>query len=144
MYEHGFLAPVVALIIWSMVILIWLYLTRIPAMSKAKLKPDGKLTRNDMDNLPGTAPNVASNYNHLMEQPTIFYATCLVLQFLGLTDANLIGWAWAYVALRVLHSLVQNTVNIIMLRFSIFVVSSIVLGVLVYHAAIGVGLISFG
>jgi hypothetical protein len=139
MYEHGLLAPMVALIIWSMIVLFWLYATRIPAMNKAKVKP-ATVTRADMESLPGTAPNVASNYNHLMEQPTLFYATCLVLQMLGLTDASLIGWAWAYVALRVVHSLLQNTLNIIMLRFFIFMVSSVVLGVLVYHAAIGVGI----
>lgn len=144
MYEHGFLAPVVALIIWSMIVLIWLYATRIPAMNKAGLKPGGKITRADMETLPGTASNVAANWNHLMEQPTIFYATCFALQFLGVADTMLIGWAWAYVALRVLHTLVQATVNIILVRFSIFVLSSIVLGVLVYHAALGVGFIQIG
>ena len=144
MYEHGFLAPAVALIVWSLVVLVWLYATRIPAMSKAGLKPDGSLTREKMEALPGIAPNVAANYNHLMEQPTLFYATCFALQFLGVADANVIGWAWAYVALRVLHTLVQSTVNIIMVRFSIFILSSICLGVLAYHAAMGVGLFNFG
>jgi hypothetical protein len=142
MYEHGFLSPVVALIVWSMIVLIWLYLTRIPAMNKAGLKPGGKLKREDIEGLPGTAPNVAANWNHLMEQPTIFYATCFVLQFLGVNDHMVVGWAWAYVALRVLHTLVQGTVNIILLRFFIFVLSSVTLGVLVYHAAVGVGFLS--
>ena len=81
MYEHGMIAPVVALIIWSLVMLIWLYATRIPAMAKARVRP-GEATKAQMDALPGTAPNVANNYNHLMEQPTIFYALCFALQFL--------------------------------------------------------------
>jgi hypothetical protein len=140
MYEHGFLSPVVALIVWSMIVLIWLYVTRIPAMQKAKIRPGAGIKKSDLEGLPGTAPNVAANWNHLMEQPTIFYATCFVLHFLGVNDHMTIGWAWAYVALRVLHSLIQNTANVILLRFFIFVLASVSLGVLVYHAAIGVGM----
>src|SRR5690606_7361624 len=73
MYEHGMITPVVALVVWSLIMLIWLYATRIPAMAKAKLKP-GDATKAQMEALP--VANVANNYNHLMEQPTLFYATC--------------------------------------------------------------------
>ena len=79
MYEHGMIAPVVALVIWSLIMLIWLYATRIPAMSKAKVKP-GEATKSQMEALPSA--NVANNYNHLMEQPTLFYA--LAIAFLDL------------------------------------------------------------
>lgn len=139
MYEHGMIAPVVALIVWSLIMLIWLYATRIPAMSKAKLKP-GQVTKADMEALP--VANVANNYNHLMEQPTLFYAVCFALQFLGQGDHPVnIGLAWLYVAIRVVHSLVQATVNIIVVRFLIFVAGSVVLAMLTAHAAIGVGFI---
>ena len=139
MYEHGMIAPVVALIVWSLIMLIWLYATRIPAMGKAKLRP-GQATKADMEALPSA--NVANNYNHLMEQPTLFYAVCFALEFLGQGDEPInIGLAWLYVAIRVVHSLVQATVNIIVLRFFIFVLGSLVLGALTVHAAIGVGMI---
>ena len=139
MYEHGMIAPVVALIVWSLIMLIWLYATRIPAMGKAKLKP-GQATKADMEALPSA--NVANNYNHLMEQPTLFYAVCFALQFLGQGDNAInIGLAWLYVAIRVVHSLVQATVNIIVLRFLIFVAASIVLVMLTVHAAMAVGMI---
>ena len=141
MYEHGMIAPVVALIAWSLVMLIWLYATRIPAMSKAKLRP-GQATKADMEALP--AARVADNYNHLMEQPTLFYAVCFAIQFLagdGEVHPINIGLAWLYVAIRVVHSLVQATVNIIVLRFLIFVIASLVLGALTFHAAIGVGMV---
>jgi hypothetical protein len=141
MYEHGMIAPVVALLIWSFIILIWLYATRIPAMQKAKIKP-GSATKEQMESLPASARNVADNYNHLMEQPTLFYAVCFALQFLGQGDHSInIGLAWTYVVLRIVHSLVQATVNIIMLRFSIFALASLALGALIFHAAIGAGLI---
>jgi hypothetical protein len=141
MYEHGMIAPVVALIAWSLIMLIWLYATRIPAMAKAKLRP-GKATKADMEALPSA--NVANNYNHLMEQPTLFYALCFALQFLGQGDNAInIGLAWLYVAIRIVHSLVQATVNIIVLRFFIFVLGSLVLIALTVHAAAGVGMIQW-
>lgn len=138
MYEHGMIAPVVALAAWSLVMLIWLYATRIPAMGKAKIKP-GDATKAQMEALPSA--NVANNYNHLMEQPTIFYAICFALQFLGQTQDINIGLAWLYVVLRVVHSLVQATVNIIIIRWSIFMLASLVLAALTFHAAIGVGMV---
>lgn len=141
MYEHGMIAPVVGLIIWSLIMLIWLYATRIPAMSKARLQP-GQATKSDMEALPSA--NVANNYNHLMEQPTLFYAVCFALQFLGQGDNPInIGLAWAYVAIRVVHSLVQATVNIIVVRFLIFILASLVLGALTLHAALASGLAWF-
>ena len=140
MYEHGMIAPVVALVIWSLVMLIWLYATRIPAMSKAKVRP-GEATRAQMEALPSA--NVANNYNHLMEQPTLFYAICFALEFLGEANDINIGLAWTYVSIRVVHSLVQATVNVIILRFLIFIVGSLVLIALTVHAAIGVGMVAW-
>lgn len=140
MYEHGMIAPVVALVIWSMIMLIWLYATRIPAMQRAKLAP-GQASKAQMETLPSA--NVANNYNHLMEQPTLFYAICFALQFMDQTNDVNIGLAWLYVVIRVVHSFVQATVNIILVRFAIFMTGSIVLGALTFHAAIASGLAWF-
>ncbi|MEQ1617827.1 MAG: MAPEG family protein [Terricaulis sp.] len=149
MYEHGMIAPVVALTIWSFFMLIWLYATRIPAMQQAKIDPEKlKDDPTAKERLPVGPRRVAANYAHLMEQPTVFYAVCFALQFLAMeADAAVhpinIGLAWAYVALRVVHSLVQATVNVIMVRFLIFAVSSLVLGALIVHAAMASGLVQF-
>jgi hypothetical protein len=138
MYDHGMITPVVALVIWSMIMLIWLYATRIPAMAAAKVRP-GEATKSQMEALPSA--NVANNYNHLMEQPTLFYAIAFSLQLLGQGDHPInIGLAWLYVVIRIVHSLVQATVNIILIRFSIFIIGSLVLMALAFHAAIAVGM----
>jgi len=134
MYEHGLIAPVVALLVWSFMVLIWLYATRIPAMAKAKIDPNNA-TKAQMEALPASARNVADNYNHLMEQPTMFYAVCFALQALGQGPIN-IGIAWTYVTLRIVHSLLQGTVNIITLRFLIFVLASLALGALIVQATL--------
>jgi len=131
------LAPVVALVLWSFVMWAWLYATRIPALRAAKAPLDPSLTAAQLaERVPPQVRWKADNYNHLMEQPTIFYATALALAVAGAGDGLNAWLAWAYVAVRVVHSLVQATVNIIMLRFSIFMVGSLVLLWLAIRAAL--------
>ena len=119
MYDNGMIAPVVVLAAWSLVMLFWLYATRIPAMRAAKIKP-GSATKAQMETMPAWATNPANNYNHLMEQPTIFYAICFALELLDQANDINIGLAWLYVAIRVVHSFIQITTNFVPLRFVVF------------------------
>lgn len=136
MYEHGMLAPVVALVAWSLVMLVWLYATRIPAMAALKINPEKfKDDPAAREKLPVGARRVAANYAHLAEQPTLFYAIAFAIQLQGDVSEFNIGLAWLYVALRVAHSLVQATVNIIAIRFTIFLVATVVLAWLTANAA---------
>lgn len=77
----------------------------------------------------------ADNYNHLMEQPTIFYAIAISLSLLSVNSEASVLLAWAYVGLRVAHSLLQALVNKIEVRFAIFVLSNIPLFALTCIAA---------
>jgi hypothetical protein len=134
---HGtILGPVIALVLWTFVMWLWLYATRIPAIAKAKVALDPNRTPAEFAaQLPARVRWKADNYNHLMEQPTLFYAVALTLAVLGAGDGLNTQLAWAYVALRVIHSLVQATVNVILLRFTVFNLSSIVLLLLAIRAA---------
>ena len=137
--SHSILQPVIALVIWSMIMWAWLYATRLPAMIGAKTKLDATLPRDLM--LGGLPPRVrwkADNYNHLMEQPTLFYATALTLALLEQGEGLNLGLAWAYVALRVIHSVIQAQFNAIPVRFAVFMVASLVLLALAIRAAIAV------
>jgi hypothetical protein len=132
------LKPAVVLMAWTMVMWAWLYATRIPAMSRAKVDPD-KLA-NDPEvtldrSLPPSVQWKAHNYNHLHEAPTVFYAVAIVLAIIGQGDGLNAQLAWAYVGLRVLHSLIQAIWNKVLLRFAVFVLSSLVLIALIVHAA---------
>jgi hypothetical protein len=133
------LAPVVALVAWSLVMLVWMMLTRLPAMRAAGVDLT-KLTgtkASDADRvLPPQVQWKAHNYIHLMEQPTLFYAICLTLALLGSGDDAWI--AWAYVGLRVLHSLVQATFNKVAVRFVLFVLSTLALAALTLHAGMAI------
>jgi hypothetical protein len=133
------LQPIVALVLWSFVMWAWLYATRIPAVRAARLDMPPQMTTSDLNAaLPAPVRWKADNYNHLMEQPTLFYATALVLALAGAGDGLNAGLAWAYVALRVVHSLVQALTNIIVLRFAVFMIASVVLLALTVRAAIAV------
>ncbi|MFN9848435.1 MAG: MAPEG family protein [Alphaproteobacteria bacterium] len=133
------LQPVVALVLWSLVMWVWLYATRIPAVQKAQVPMDPGMTSADLAAaLPASVRWKADNYNHLMEQPTIFYATALALAVAGQGDGLNAQLAWGYVGLRVVHSLVQATTNIIMVRFALFMIASLVLATLAIRAALGV------
>lgn len=126
-----------ALVTWSIGVLWLLYLYRIPAMSKARVNTTRIAVKSsvgyasEMAKMPAEAQQVAENYNHLMEQPTIFYA--LVFFVCVHEDASLrrspalLRDAWLYVALRVVHSLVQCFHNRVLLRFAVFATSSLVL-----------------
>ena len=127
MFAHGMLLPVMALIGWTFVMWFWMYATRIPAIQRAGIDMK-KLSRTGAPLvLPPGVARVADNYNHLHEQPTIFYATALVAQLAGGMDTLTIGLGWAYVGLRIVHSLVQATVNPIPIRFAVFTLGSLVL-----------------
>ena len=131
------LVPVVVLIAWTMLVMLWLYVQRIPAMRRAGI---------DVNTLRGGKPGglddvldektqwPAHNYMHLVEQPTLFYAVCFALVLLHAGG----GWnpalAWAYVGLRIAHSLVQMTTNRILHRFTLFALASLVLIALTIQA----------
>jgi len=133
------LFPLIALVAWTLVMFVWMYATRIPAMRRAGVIDNrvGKAPGHLDSVLPPETQWKAHNYNHLMEQPTLFYAVVLMLAMMGDRDQTTLGFAWAYVALRILHSLVQSTVNIVRYRTIIFSLSSACLFLLtIRHAAI--------
>ncbi|HEY0650996.1 MAPEG family protein [Phenylobacterium sp.] len=133
------LQPVVVLVLWSMVMWAWLYATRIPAIVRSKVEMAPTMTTADLNqHLPPQVRWKADNYNHLMEQPTLFYAAALTLALVGEGDGLNVALAWAYVGIRVVHSLVQALSNIIMARFLIFMAGSVVLLALATRAAMAV------
>ena len=110
--EHGIIAPVLVLVAWSMVMWLWMYATRIPAIRAAKMVLNPLAPRGEqMASLPASVRWKADNYNHLMEQPTVFYALALCLAIIEQGAGVNIYLAWAYVMLRITHSLVQVSVN---------------------------------
>lgn len=123
-----FLTPVLALLVWTLVMWIWMYATRIPAMTAAKIDPDdARHPGTYSDRLPANVRAVADNYNHLHEQPTVFYALMLFTAMTGGQTQLMLVLGFAYVGLRVLHSFVQVLSPNVTLRFLVFALASLTL-----------------
>jgi hypothetical protein len=121
------LTPVLALILWTFVIWLWMYATRIPAMRAAGIDPARIKRKDELDVLPVAVTQIADNYNHLHEQPTVFYALAIYTHLVGIADPLNIALAWTYVGFRVVHSLIQCTWNFVPVRFAVFALASITL-----------------
>ena len=133
------LVPLITLVLWSFVMLAWLYATRIPAITKNRIIFDPHRPNEEFHaQLPAQVRWKADNYNNLMEQPTLFYAVALTLALLGEGAGLNAALAWLYVGLRIAHSLVHALVNAIMLRFAIFMATSVVLLAMTVRAALSV------
>ncbi|WP_323844724.1 MAPEG family protein [Microbulbifer magnicolonia] len=133
--QSPILAPVVALVAWSLLMWLWMYATRLPAIQRAHMTLDSQAPRGEqMNALPAAVRWKADNYNHLMEQPTIFYAIALALALMGEGSGSNLLLAWGYVVTRVVHSLFQALVNKIEVRFGIFVLSTLMLFGLTFNA----------
>ncbi|HEY0445867.1 MAG TPA: MAPEG family protein [Allosphingosinicella sp.] len=136
---NAILAPVVALVAWSLVMMIWMYAVRFPAMKRKGISLKGRVgsKTGSLDGVVEDRVNwKAHNYNHLMEQPTLFYAICITLALLGKGEVWInLALAWGYVLFRVGHSLVQATVNVVKWRFYLFIAASFCLLGLTVHAA---------
>ncbi|WP_226698951.1 MAPEG family protein [Qipengyuania gaetbuli] len=131
------LAPAAVLVIWSLAMLFWTAFTRFPAMKKsgmdlANAKPGGR-----GQDLEGVVPDKVQwkshNYAHLMEQPTLFYAVTMIIALMGAAAGDVTA-AWIYVGLRVIHSVWQATVNVVSVRFMLFIASTLALLYLAYRA----------
>jgi hypothetical protein len=130
------MTPVLALILWTFVIWFWMYATRLPAIRAARLDVRRIKRKGDIDVLPVSVQQIADNYNHLHEQPTVFYALAIYSHLIGVHDGLNVTLAWIYVALRIIHSLVQCTSNFVPVRFMIFAASSLVLMIMAARNAI--------
>jgi len=130
------LTPMLALILWTFVIWVWMYATRIPAMRQAGIDPAKIKQKIDLDKLPVSVRQIADNYNHLHEQPVLFYALLTYCHLTGFADTTNLALAWTYVGVRVVHSIIQCTTNFVPLRFTVFAFGSLVLFVIALRCAL--------
>ena len=132
--DKAILLPMLVLAGWTMFVWLWMYATRLPAMSRAGIDGTrlvGSTGKSLRDQLVAAGEEraswVADNYNHLMEQPTIYYATVLALAAMGEGGSLAVNLAWGYAGLRMAHSLVQILVNRVVVRFALFALASLCL-----------------
>jgi len=121
------LRPVAAMAGWTFAMEAWMYATRIPAISKYKVSTNPTKVKEEMNTkIPPHIRFIADNFNHLHEQPTVFYAVAIALALAGDGHKYTEYGAWSYVGVRIVHSLFQSLVNKVEVRFPLFLTSSII------------------
>lgn len=129
--NSDFIAPILALVVWTCIIWVILYIRRLGFIKANNIDPEIFKTMAGRKLMDGPQNYAAENYNHLFEMPVLFYVVTLLLVMAGVTDVLALMVAWTYVGLRIVHSLIQITYNKIMHRFLVFFLSSIVMFILV-------------
>jgi len=134
------LVPVVALAAWTILVMFWMLVTRLAEFRRLGITPSTIPDGARGVDLEGRADPRAQwkshNYNHLMEQPTIFYAIALTLAFMDFGGGINYWLAWGYVGFRIVHSIVQCTVNIVAIRFPLFALATLCLIGMTLHAGL--------
>ena len=140
MHYSPILAPVVALVVWTLLVMLWMLVTRLAEFRRLGITPstipDGARGVDLDGRADARAQWKSHNYNHLMEQPTIFYAIALTLALMNFGGGINYWLAWGYVIFRILHSIVQATVNVVLYRFACFALASLCLIGLTTHAGL--------
>ena len=136
------LQPVILMCLLSFVMMLWMYATRIPASKEIEKKGVNLQDLSHPSKLGGVFPSkverVADNYNHLFEQPTVFYALSFVIWALNMTDSIYLICAWLYFVIRLVHSVFQATLNLVWVRFGLFIFSWLILAFMIFKLILSV------
>ena len=129
MSAPAILYPMFALATWTSLVLLLVPFRRIRAVARREVtEADFKLGESSAVPPAVSIPN--RNYMNLLEAPMLFYVVCLIFYAGAATTTNVILLAWAYVALRLIHSAIHLTYNKVLHRVLVFAASNAVLIVL--------------
>ena len=117
MNQLELLTPILTLIIWTFLIFLIMAFGRVRFMNDPQ---DAAHSKDYKDQLPAWVNRTADNYNHLFEQPVAFYAVTLSIALINNFDNLIVQLTWAFVLIRIVHSLVHITINIVLVRFFLF------------------------
>ncbi len=134
------LLPAAVLVVWTMIMAFWMLSDRMKMFKRHNIDLNDHPGARGVDLAKMVGPKEdwpAHNYVHLLEQPTIFYASIVILALSAFSPLD-VALAWAYVIIRIIHSIFQATVNKVPVRGMIFGISSIVMLVLAVRALLAV------
>jgi hypothetical protein len=127
--------PMLAMMVLTLLVWLYMFVVRVGFAQKNKLDIEQFKTPADVQALiPGDESASSNNFKNLFELPVIFYALCLYLTVTLQVDSFYVNCAWAFVVLRVLHSLIHCSYNKVAHRFAVYILSSIALWVMVVRA----------
>lgn len=126
MTQLPILYPVFALAAWTSLVLLMIPIARFRAAFRREVGPED-FRYGESAAVPAQVSLPNRNYMNLLELPLLFYVVCLIIYVTGSINTSLLTVAWAYVALRVAHSLVHLTYNNVIHRLLVFATSNFVL-----------------
>ena len=127
--------PMLAMMALTLLVWLYMFVVRVGFAQKNKLDIEQFKTPADVQALiPGDESASSNNFKNLFELPVVFYALCLYLTVTLQVDSLYVNCAWAFVVLRVLHSLIHCSYNKVAHRFAVYILSSIALWVMVVRA----------
>ena len=127
--------PMLVMMGLTLIVWVYMYARRIPFITRNRLTPDQLTPAELARRSPPAVSNPSDNLKNLFELPTVVYALALYLYAVGQVDGVYVTLAWVFVGLRVLHSAVHCTVNIVLLRFWLYAISAVALWGMVVRAA---------
>lgn len=128
--------PMLAMLALTFFIALIMMWTRVQAMKEYRIAPNRAEEASNLKTLlPRNVMRISDNYNHLHEQPIVFYVLCTLTILLDAQDMIFAYLAWGYVATRLLHSAVQIVIADVMKRFFLFMLSWLVLGIMLVRLA---------
>ncbi len=129
--------PVFATVLLTFLVWAYMYIRRISFITKNKVSPTDLAVPGALAQIsPPAVANPSDNLKNLFEIPVVFYALALVLFVTNQVDATYVTAAWVFVAFRALHSAVHCTINIVMLRFYLYLVSTLAVWFIVARAVL--------
>jgi hypothetical protein len=135
MKQSAIFAPFFLMMLLTLVVWFYMYSRRIPFIQRSKITPN-KLTPAELARIsPPAVSNPSDNLKNLCELPTLFYALALYLYITNTVDGIFLVAAWIFAAFRILHSAVHCTINIVILRFWLYLISALALWFMVVRAA---------
>ena len=138
MEPSAILGPVFATMVLTLLVWTYMYIRRIRFITHNQLPPEDFTTPGRFAELaPAEVTNPADNFRNLFEIPVLFYVLALVLYATRQVDFVYLVAAWVFVAFRVAHSIVHCTINIVMLRFTLYIISSLSVWFIAGRALLG-------
>jgi hypothetical protein len=137
MPQTAIFGPVFATMLLTLLVWVYMYIRRISFITRNKIDPKDLAVPGALGQLsPPEVANPSDNLKNLFEIPVIFYSLALYLFVTSQVDAAYLTAASTFVAFRALHSVVHCTVNVVMLRFYLYLISTLAVWFIAGRAAV--------
>jgi len=137
MQQSAIFGPMFTMVMLTFVVWVYMYVRRIGFITRSQISAADLAVPGALDRLtPAAVSNPSDNLKNLFELPVLFYALVLYLFVTDQVDGPFLTAAWIFVFFRLLHSAAHCTINIVMLRFYLYLASSLALWFLAARAAL--------